>query len=99
MGSDNGGGLEKALILGRKPVYPCSEYRLHRRRHINLGNFLCQFVCARSTCKRAALDERLDAFFEIKWVSLSAVNQKLLEGSEFLTFAENGGQKLLRAFG
>ncbi len=76
MRADDGGGLKEALILGRQAVYPGSEDGLYCRGNLNFGDFFHQFVGTGTTSKSSALDERLDAFFEIEWVALRAFNEE-----------------------
>src|SRR5262245_41754454 len=42
--ANNSGGLEEELLLGWQPVDACCQYRLHRGRHLNGGQGLCQAV-------------------------------------------------------
>ena len=90
VGSDDGCGLKKALVIRREAVDPRGENGLDGGGNLNLGNLLHQLVGAGAAHERPALDQRLDGFFEIKRVALGAFNKKCFKRIEGYVFAKDG---------
>ena len=76
---DHGGALQEPLVLERQVVDPRREDRLHRGRHLDVGDRLGQPASAPRPDQHLLLDQRANALLEEERVALRAVDQELLE--------------------
>ena len=67
--TNDGGGLEQALGLGRQAVDARGQDGLHGHRHLNTLQRLRQAIGARLTSQRAGLNERAHALFQEKGIA------------------------------
>src|SRR5918994_6409151 len=73
--SNNGGGLEKPLLLRRKSVDPSSQHRLHRRRHLCRPERVLQPIASSLSPQNSCFDKRPDSFFYKESISFGSVEQ------------------------
>src|SRR5262249_21390315 len=77
--SDDGGGLEKVLVLGDKPVDPRRKDRLRGGRDLKRRWGRRRVVRTSPSSERAYLDQRANALLEKERVALSSLDDKRLE--------------------
>ena len=78
---------------GGKPVDARRQHRLHRRRHLNGRQRLCQAVCPRFAHQHPGLHQGADALLQEEGVALGARNQERLERCQAGVVAQQGLQE------
>ncbi len=95
--ADDGGSLQKALVLGRQPVDPGGQHGLHRGRHLNAWKHLRQAIRPTLADQGLGLGQGPDALLQKEGVPLGPLDQALLERLEAGVVTEKGLEEFLGA--
>src|SRR5262249_36726963 len=94
--ADDGGGLEKPLVLGGEPVDARGQDRLSSRWNLQHGRRPRQMVSTSLARKGPRLDQCPDALLEEEGIALGPLDQQLLERLKTRGISEQGLQQLDR---
>ncbi len=93
--ADDGGGLEQALRLNWQPVHARGQDRLHRGRHLQAEERLCQAIGPSLTDQPLRFHQRLDALLQKQGIPLGALDQALSERLEAGVLSQEGRQEFV----
>ena len=96
--ADDGGGLEKLLVLGREPVDARGENGLHGGGHLDGDGILAKAIGAGLSHQHLRLYERAHALLQEERVAFGSLDEETLEGPQLFVIAEQGLEQRLCGF-